>query len=510
MKHEALDILRTFSREEFKRFQLFVACPYFTKKKNLTKFLKFHFKFHPSYEDKELTDEYLKSKMDNISCSALRNYYSDLTILLIDFLQYLANDKVAIPQYIHLLEEIENRDLMKIYGKKRNDFLNLINDEKSEFQTTDYIYLNQFYLLEKNLFVKNLLSVKKGTHAKLIELENLTGSTLTTFYLLESLKDWIQSKTQIYYYNLETRQDSKLVTFFEEGEQVERIFEKSIRQESNSNRKKILRIYFLIYLCFKENQSIESLCLNLENLLKAIKSIPENINAFEFQWIISISRNAVAGLQRRDYYDANLKNEFDEIYLKSFVQTGGDLTIPDHTFSEIFLGALINDQLAFAQKIFVKYRKFTNKRMHMFYEHALRFFESLKQRDFTAASSFFLNLKSTDIDVKRKLKFLQVYMHYEIGDFDYCISLLNNLRKFICNHSSEHSKLMLDHLILLCNSFKLLCEIRLKFDKDKLVELMKTNKFSINAFVQNKKRELLNEYAGCLKLRPGQLKKNFL
>lgn len=497
MKHEAFDVLKSLSKEEFKKFKLFSSSPYFTKKKNLSEFLNLLSKFHPNYEDKTLTDEYLKSKLNNINESTLRNYFSDVTILLVKFMKYLASDTNSISQQILLLEELDNRNLVSSYEKQKIEFLKLINDPNLEFQITDYLYLSRFYLVEKNFFMGNLTTVKKGINSTIVELEIKIGNSLTKFYLLESLIDWIQSKTNIFYYNPDTlkRRECKLITFFEEGKQAENIFEKTIEDETNSNRKKILKTYYNIYQCYKENQRIESLCLNLDNLLKAIKNLPKNINAFEFQYIISIGRNAVAGLQRRDYYDVNLKNEFDEFYLKSFVRKGGDLTIPSHSFSDIFLGALINDQLSFAKKIFKNYKKFTNNKMYDFYGIALKFFESLKCGDFTKASILFLKLESTDINVKRKLKFLQIYLHYENGDYEYCLTLLSNLRKFIYNHSSEHSKLMVDHLINLCNSLKLLCDFRLQNDKEKLFELSRGKNFSINVFAQNKRSELLKEFA---------------
>ena len=89
LKSKALDILKTFSTEEFKRFEQFVSSPYFNTNKSVLKLVLELKKFYPDFNSDKMTEDYIYGRVygkDKYSYSAMRNLMSGL-IQLCDIVQ---------------------------------------------------------------------------------------------------------------------------------------------------------------------------------------------------------------------------------------------------------------------------------------------------------------------------------------------------------------------------------------------------------------------------------------
>jgi len=493
VKYQALTLLRTLDREEFSKFKLFVSSPYFTKKKNLLVLIEVLAKFHPHFENNQLTYKYLKSKLNNVNNSTLRNYFSDLKDLLIKYLMHINLENNKQEQYIVTMEELENRNLINLYKKEKIKYVKHINNPNLEFKPDDYFYLYRFNLIEKNILV-NTDCIKKGKNYQISEVEIKIENYLSKYYLLESLKSWIQCKMHHRYFNMKIDEPHvSMNTFFREGKEIDCLFENIINEERDNKRKRVLETYFLIYQCYKENTNTEDLYKSLQSLLETIMSLPCNVEGYEYQYILSVSRNAYFELRIKNVYETNLKSKFDLLYLESYLRHGGDPSIPNFSFSAILLESLLDFNLEFAQNIFKKYQKYSSSLFETFHENCIKFLEHFINQNFTGASEVYLKLKTKDINTKRRLKLLQIYLQYEMGNYDYCITLSENFKKFIHNHKNEHSRVHIEHINNICNVFKLLCNIRINFNKDKLIELERME-FPLTIFLQKKRQEILKEY----------------
>jgi hypothetical protein len=59
MKSKIIDILRTFSSKDVKRFRDFLESPFFNESENLVKLYNSLLEFYPDFEDENLTEEFL-------------------------------------------------------------------------------------------------------------------------------------------------------------------------------------------------------------------------------------------------------------------------------------------------------------------------------------------------------------------------------------------------------------------------------------------------------------------
>jgi hypothetical protein len=137
-----ISILRTFSREEMKKFGLFITSPYFNRTRNYDRIYQLLKKYHPKFPPDKLTTEkiftYLyPGEIFNKSKSTLniRVLFSQLTNLAEKFTayerfeqdryNYVFNDSIA--------ESFENRRLFKLALRKQlMNSAELDADEKSE------------------------------------------------------------------------------------------------------------------------------------------------------------------------------------------------------------------------------------------------------------------------------------------------------------------------------------------------------------------------------------------
>jgi len=152
IKSSAIEILKTFSDEELILFEEFISTPFHNKNVKVIRFFTLLKKYHPEYSGENLTKEYLFRQLNgNIKYkdTYIRNLFSDLHNLAETFLQYelISKDKT----YERLLiEEIKNRDLYELAGKKINSFEKDVNSNKTKDQ--EY-YLNKNFIYEMKSFL---------------------------------------------------------------------------------------------------------------------------------------------------------------------------------------------------------------------------------------------------------------------------------------------------------------------------------------------------------------------
>jgi hypothetical protein len=124
-----INLLKTFSAEEIKSFEKFIASPYFNSVKNYTKLLKVLKKFHPGFESDELTNENLYKKIyprKKYNKQVMWNQFSAMEKLAKEFLEHTALKKNKLERMELLFSELGNRKLLKDYLKTLNEMERLL------------------------------------------------------------------------------------------------------------------------------------------------------------------------------------------------------------------------------------------------------------------------------------------------------------------------------------------------------------------------------------------------
>ncbi|MEZ4689597.1 MAG: hypothetical protein R3A12_05205 [Ignavibacteria bacterium] len=117
INHRIIDILKTFSKKDIKRFKEYLSSPFFNKSNKIIKFYDCLISFHPDFKSKNLTKENLYSKTGNYSVynkSTIDNLLSDLSYLAENYLMYINFQSKEVKSKDFLIDELFKRNLDKL------------------------------------------------------------------------------------------------------------------------------------------------------------------------------------------------------------------------------------------------------------------------------------------------------------------------------------------------------------------------------------------------------------
>jgi hypothetical protein len=124
-------ILKTFSREEIKAFNLFLLSPYFNTTKNYIRFYKELAKFYPDFKSSLLTSEHIFSRLfpgKPFSMHNIWNLSSGLEKLAEEFLTQSSLKKHPFEKLKLIIKELGLKRLDKLYLKKLSEMEKMLHD----------------------------------------------------------------------------------------------------------------------------------------------------------------------------------------------------------------------------------------------------------------------------------------------------------------------------------------------------------------------------------------------
>lgn len=150
-----IELLRTFSKNELKRFDLFIGSEYFNRRSAVTKLWNELKPFAPDFRSTSLTRENIYTKVfpgNKFNYGTLKNLIYELTLLSKKFIEIEYYSSKKIQGNFNLLEAIMNRRLFGFFEKTFNETKEYIEEN---FHESDY-YRNKFHLhsLKQNYFIQ--------------------------------------------------------------------------------------------------------------------------------------------------------------------------------------------------------------------------------------------------------------------------------------------------------------------------------------------------------------------
>jgi len=143
LKHQLLEVLRTFSDHEKKRFGKFLNSAYFNKSPKIIKLFSILRKYHPYYDNKKITKMYIYKKLDYglaFNDSTIRNLLYDLQVIAETYL------KIKNMEFNLAESNVLQRDE---FNKRELDMLYQINLENSNLVMAKRRYFNSQNLMNR-------------------------------------------------------------------------------------------------------------------------------------------------------------------------------------------------------------------------------------------------------------------------------------------------------------------------------------------------------------------------
>lgn len=428
--HSLLDLLKALSDKEMMRLGKFLKSPYYNNSAKLIKLFELLKYFYPDFDNKNLTKEYIYRKVlggSGFNDSTLRNMMSDLLQLALQFLKTEGFRKNSVESSFFLTDELAQRGLVRLFTEKmqHTDALLTVNEGMnstyflSKYRTqTDQFYMNlQSARVLKKSFVES-------------ESEKLVKGIiyLISYFVIESVKHSDNLLKYSRSYNISG--NMKTLTDFTKLFDIERII-KFIN--ANSKLKiPIVEAYYKLLSTFLNFEN-EKIYIQLKNFLIT--------NSGEF----SLVDNHFLFARLMDYCvlkknsgattSFNVDNEiFDiltEITDKGYYKTDSASYVPFDLYRNYLYNCISLRKLNEMENFIVKFSGSLNPSQVTSvenYSYSLLHFE---RGEYNKALEMLNMIKFDQFIYKLDMKNLSLKIHYELGQFDSALSVIDTYRHFI-------------------------------------------------------------------------------
>ena len=430
-KSKFIDIVRTFSRDELKRFKDFVNSPYHNSNKNVIKIYDIIRKLAPEFGSAILEKENLFRAIypgKKYNDTVMRILSSDLLSLAEEFLILNRSGKFPFGNSLTLLEELRDRGLDSLYQKNFNSMrskLDNIDDTRTRyFSEFEMEIVNVDYYLRKEkqqLICENVL---------------LRGEKLIYFTLIEITRhvhDLIINER-----TFNAKFEINIVYDFVKSLDFKYLIEKI--KQGRPEHYPIISIYhnLLMALLDEENDSVYN------KLKESVESHLEKMSSGEIHHLLNNLESCC--LNRMKFNTQKYRNEIFHVY-ELMLGSGtysivGTTDISVQRFKNILIGGINLNKLEWIEKFVNEYigRVQPEFRESMqFYSYALL---SFQRNDFSNSLENIMKVKYEYFTLKMDVKSWMLKIFYELKYYEQALSFIDSYRHFLSKNKSlsEHFK----------------------------------------------------------------------
>src|SRR5688572_258489 len=150
------DVLKTFDKDEFKKFIDYINSPFFNTNRSIIKLVDAVKKYYPGFDNRNFTKEKIYEKVfsaKDYNDQVMRNLMSDSLQLVYGFLAVKNMPSRKIQNSVNILDELRTKKLDSLYEKNLKAAQKLINEENS----VNFSYFEWLYKIEGEIFMYELV-----------------------------------------------------------------------------------------------------------------------------------------------------------------------------------------------------------------------------------------------------------------------------------------------------------------------------------------------------------------
>src|SRR5260221_11097937 len=190
LKSNLIEAMKTLSPKEMKEFGEFVSSPFFNKNKNVIRLFEIIKKYYPELDSEKISKENVYGKLcpgEAYKDSSIRLLMFYLYEQVEKFLAYVKYTKSEVDYKINLLNEFNDRNLLKDFDKMYDEVKEQINGSVIRDEN---FYKDNFELA--NIYFNYLTKVHSEKYDKYMTKENIETQFhyLTYNYLIRVLKSY--------------------------------------------------------------------------------------------------------------------------------------------------------------------------------------------------------------------------------------------------------------------------------------------------------------------------------
>lgn len=415
-----IEILKSFSEEEFNRLEDFLNSPYHNKNSTVIKLFLLIKKYYPEFDSPKLEREKIYIKLypgKKYNDQVFRNLISDSIKV---FLNFLKTEKFNSSKFISeesLLTEANNRVLDNTFRKT----LKIINDEFFSHGNISTDYFNFRRTVENNLFS---FEIVRGHQERTSEyINNLLDYGFYDF-LVKYFDKFFDLKINEYVYN--KKSDISELENIISGINFDKVLKK-IKSKSETDFK-VLQILYLVFKCISDLNDDESY-FSLKKIYK------ENYSLFarETSVIITNRMESICILKGIHGKKEFMKEEFDvmKFAIENKLHKKENSFMDITRFRNIFNRALSLGETNWAEEFINNH---INELKEEFREDLKNYFKammSFHKKAFDESQQYLNNMKLNKFIFNLDYRRLMLMIYYEKKDFISAKNLSESFKNFI-------------------------------------------------------------------------------
>jgi hypothetical protein len=431
LKHELLEILKTFSDHEKKRFGKFLRSDYFNKSPKINRLFNILRKYHPDYNNKKITKLYIYKKLaynKPFNDSTIRNLLYDLQIIAETYLKIVNIERNLVESNVFQREEFWNRELNEIYR------INLENSEllmskRSYWDSTNImsrfkLNSDKFYfdLAYGNFTVSNFGKNADSLKTSIIQLVN--------YFIVEFLKHNETLYSTSVAYNAKAKK--QYVDDFLKLINVDRLT--SYVKKNSGNNGFVADIYLKLLKTFTDFKNDRYYADLLGSITRYSRKLSTADNKYLYGRLIDYCKMKIEANANPVKYEKELFKLYDTIIKSSFYPGDYNGNIRINVYRDIFATALKLKKLqwlenfvsSFKNKLHPDYRK----DMTTFSTAIINFEKGKYKETFDLVS----NIKFDDFLFEIEARALQIRTTLHLGNVDAMHYMIDRYKDFLFHH----------------------------------------------------------------------------
>lgn len=420
--------LKTFTKDDLKLFEKFVASPFFNKGRNYLPLLAELRKFHPEYENEILTYEYIYKKLypgRKFNKQVMWNQVSEFEKLATEFLLQTGLKNNRIERFIILFDELSKRNLNKHVLKEieRMDKLNdsvgfgkehfhnklILEDSKVEYWSS---------LMGRQ--DKSLDATIKCTEYLLINLLAELSISVSDLQILEKMYN-VESKIE---YSIELVKSLELKKLIDTA------------KKNNHNLAPVMNFYYNKIMCSLDEND-ESYFFEMK------KFFDENCDSFDIteqkNTITSLANYCAHKMRLGDSRFLRLLFEINKFRIAKELDTEKGRKIQKSLYHQIIRNALSLNEIEWAENFVIEFTP-KLKREHQKTMSSLAWgFIYYAKKEFANSLQSLNKVEFIDLRDKLHVRILTAKAYYELNKTELLFYYIDSSKHFIGNNTAIES-----------------------------------------------------------------------
>ncbi len=433
MKYKIIEILKTFSKQEIRNFDLFLQSPYFNESVKIKNLYNILIKYHPNFDSKNLSEENLYRELNprlTFNKSTFKSLFFEMSSLAEKFL--IIEDTMG--NRIACDEGLRNQFMLRKLPKYLKQ--NIENAEKYLMETTDYadyfLHLSFLSTAKSNHLTTFVPKSNKNFNSQNISFLTESIKTLSIYFLKQLRVHFDELVSRNYGFNISWENNfvGKLFKFIN----YEKLMEFIISNSGNSSYSAMLELNLSFYRLFadfsNENNYIRSKNMLLKN---ASLLYPGEIHT-EFIRLVTYCKMKLTENNTSINFENELFSIYKYILLKEYYKSAFNVYLPIELFRITLKQGLQLKKYKWTLNFIKEHYKKLNPEwmMNMYYYSMAEYYFHRKKYD--QALRNFQKVQLTHFMLKVDIKSLMLMTYYELGLFENALSLIDTYKHFLKNN----------------------------------------------------------------------------